>query len=127
MDVSSEMIHSLLPIFLISRLGPTAASVGVLEGVAEATVLVQNVLGRDERLARQAQGSGSCWIWRGRAHQASLPAGWVLWRGVRARLIDRVGKGIRGAPRDALVADLVRKELWGASYGLRQSLDTVGA
>jgi MFS family permease len=128
MDVSSEMIHSLLPVFLVTGLGVSMLAVGLIEGVAEATALVVKVfsgawsdwLGRRKPLAVLGYGLGA----------ASKPlfalatsAGGVL----AARLIDRVGKGIRGAPRDALVADLVRPEQRGAAYGLRQSLDTVGA
>jgi MFS family permease len=128
MDVSSEMIHSLLPVFLVTGLGASMLTVGLLEGAAEATALIVKVfsgawsdwLGRRKPLAVLGYGLGA----------ASKPlfalangAGMVL----AARLIDRVGKGIRGAPRDALVADLVAPEQRGAAYGLRQSLDTVGA
>lgn len=128
MDVSSEMIHSVLPIFLVARLGASAAAVGVLEGVAEATALVTKMF------------SGAMSDWLGKRKALAL-AGYGLAALTKplfplagsygvvftARLLDRIGKGIRGAPRDALVADLTPKELWGASYGLRQSLDTVGA
>jgi MFS family permease len=128
MDVSSEMIHSLLPVFMVSGLGASMLVVGLIEGAAEATALIVKVfsgawsdwLGRRKPLALLGYGLGA----------ASKPlfalagsAGTVL----AARLIDRVGKGLRGAPRDALVADLVRPEQRGAAYGLRQSLDTVGA
>jgi MFS family permease len=128
MDVSSEMIHSLLPVFMVTGLGASMLTVGLVEGAAEATALVIKVfsgawsdwLGRRKPLALLGYGLGA----------ASKPlfaiatsAGMVL----VARLIDRVGKGMRGAPRDALIADLVRPELRGAAYGLRQALDTVGA
>jgi MFS family permease len=128
MDVSSEMIHSLLPVFMVTGLGMSMLTVGLIEGAAEATALIVKVfsgawsdwLGRRKALAVLGYGLGA----------ASKPlfalattAGTVL----GARLIDRVGKGIRGAPRDALVADLVSPEMRGAAYGLRQSLDTVGA
>ncbi|MDB5915137.1 MAG: major facilitator superfamily transporter [Ramlibacter sp.] len=128
MDVSSEMIHSLLPVFLVTGLGTSMLTVGLLEGAAEATALIVKVfsgawsdwLGRRKPLAVLGYGLGA----------ASKPlfalattAGMVL----AARLIDRVGKGIRGAPRDALVADLVEPGMRGAAFGLRQSLDTVGA
>jgi len=128
MDISSEMIHSLLPVFLVAGLGASMLTVGLVEGVAEATALIVKVfsgawsdwLGRRKPLALLGYGLGA----------ASKPlfalattAGMVF----GARMIDRVGKGIRGAPRDALVADLVAPELRGAAYGLRQSLDTVGA
>ncbi|HEX5394104.1 MAG TPA: MFS transporter [Rhodocyclaceae bacterium] len=128
MDVSSELIHSLLPVFMVSTLGLTAFSVGLIEGVAEATALIVKVfsgvvsdwLGRRKLLAVMGYGLGA----------ASKPlfalatsGGWIL----GARLIDRVGKGIRGAPRDALVADIAPADLRGAAFGLRQALDTVGA
>jgi len=128
MDVSSEMIHSLLPVFMVTGLGASMLVVGLVEGAAEATALIVKVfsgawsdwLGRRKPLAVLGYGLGA----------ASKPlfaiatsAGMVL----AARLIDRVGKGLRGAPRDALVADLVAPEQRGAAYGLRQALDTVGA
>jgi MFS family permease len=128
MDVSSEMIHSLLPVFLVSGLGASMLAVGLIEGAAEATALAMKVfsgvwsdwLGRRKPLAVLGYGLGA----------ASKPlfalattTGMVL----GARLIDRVGKGLRGAPRDALVADLVPASQRGAAYGLRQALDTVGA
>ena len=128
MDVSSEMIHSLLPVFMVTGLGASMLMVGLVEGAAEATALIIKVfsgawsdwLGRRKPLALLGYGLGA----------ASKPlfalatsSGMVL----AARLIDRVGKGLRGAPRDALVADLVQPEQRGAAYGLRQSLDTVGA
>jgi len=128
MDVSSEMIHSLLPVFLSTGLGASMLAIGLIEGAAEATALMVKVLsgawsdwlGRRKPLALLGYGLGA----------ASKPlfalattTGMVL----AARLIDRVGKGLRGAPRDALVADLVHPEQRGAAYGLRQSLDTVGA
>lgn len=128
MDVSSEMVHSLLPVYLATGLGVSMLAIGVIEGLAEATALVVRVfsgawsdwMGRRKPLAVLGYGLGA----------ASKPlfalagsAGMVL----TARLVDRVGKGLRGAPRDALVADLVAPEQRGAAYGLRQSLDTVGA
>ncbi|NTV96119.1 MAG: MFS transporter [Thiobacillus sp.] len=128
MDVSSELIHSLLPVFLFTALGVSAFTIGLIEGAAEATALIVKVFsgawsdywGKRKPLALLGYGLGA----------ASKPlfalatgAGLV----VAARLIDRVGKGIRGAPRDALVADLAPPEVRGAAFGLRQSLDTVGA
>jgi MFS family permease len=128
MDVSSEMIHSLLPVFLVSGLGASMVTVGLIEGLAEATALIIKVfsgvwsdwLGKRKPLAVLGYGLGA--VSKPLFALAST-AGMVL----GARLIDRVGKGLRGAPRDALVADLVRPEQRGAAYGLRQSLDTVGA
>src|SRR5690242_19348698 len=128
MDVSSEMIHSLLPMFLVTSLGASALAVGVIEGLGESTALVVKVfsgtlsdyLGRRKPLAVAGYAMGAL----SKPLFAIAPAaGFVL----AARLIDRVGKGIRGAPRDALVADITPAEVRGAAFGLRQSLDTVGA
>ncbi|MDE1927196.1 MAG: MFS transporter [Burkholderiales bacterium] len=128
MDVSSEMIHSLLPMFMADVLGASALAIGLIEGAAEATALVVKVfsgllsdrIGRRKGLALLGYGMGA----------ASKPL-FALAPGlglvVTARLVDRVGKGIRGAPRDSLVADLAPPSLRGAAFGLRQSLDTVGA
>lgn len=128
MDISSEMIHSLLPVFMVTVLGTSMWAVGLIEGVAEATALIVKVFsgvlsdywGKRKPLAVLGYGLGA----------ASKPlfalattTGMVL----AARLIDRTGKGIRGAPRDALVADLAPPGMRGAAFGLRQSLDTVGA
>lgn len=128
MDVSSEMIHSLLPLFMVNVLGVSVLAVGVLEGLAEATALVVKIfsgvlsdrLGRRKGVALFGYGLGAL----SKPLFALAPGlGWV----VTARLVDRVGKGIRGAPRDALVADVTPPHLRGAAFGLRQSLDTVGA
>lgn len=128
MDVSSELIHSLLPVFLVTVLGASALAVGLIEGAAEATALIVKVfsgalsdyLGKRKPLAVLGYALGA--ISKPLFALAS-GAGLVL----AARLIDRIGKGIRGAPRDALVADLAPPEARGAAFGLRQSLDTVGA
>ena len=128
MDVSSEMIHALLPIYLVSVLGASALTVGTIEGIAEATASITKVfsgavsdwLGKRKLLA--AIGYGLAAFTKPIFPLASS-IGWI----VAARFIDRVGKGIRGAPRDALVADLAPPSLRGASFGLRQSLDTIGA
>jgi len=128
MDVSSELIHSLLPVYLLSVLGVSAVTIGFIEGAAEATAQITKVfsgalsdyLGQRKALAVVGYGLGAL----SKPVFALAPGvGWIL----TARLTDRVGKGIRGAPRDALVADLVPATLRGAAYGLRQSLDTVGA
>ena len=132
MDVSSEMIHSLLPLYMVTVLGASAFSVGLIEGAAEATALIVKVfsgalsdwLGRRKGLALLGYGLGAAS--KPLFALASLP-GWGLGWVVSARLIDRVGKGVRGAPRDALVADIAPPALRGAAFGLRQSLDTVGA
>jgi MFS family permease len=128
MDVSSEMIHSLLPLFMVSTLGASALVVGLIEGAAEATALIVKVfsgvlsdyLGKRKWLATFGYALGAC----SKPLFALAPG---LGAVVTARLLDRVGKGIRGAPRDALVADLAPSHVRGAAFGLRQSLDTVGA
>jgi len=128
MDISSEMIHSLLPVFLISVLNSSAMAVGFIEGVAEAVALI----------SRTFSGALSDWfgkrkvlIFSGYALGTLTKPLFALATGVNlvfaARLLDRIGKGVRGAPRDALVADVSPDNIRGAAYGLRQSLDTVGA
>ncbi|HZE90235.1 MAG TPA: MFS transporter, partial [Rhizobacter sp.] len=128
MDISSEMIHSLLPMFMVSTLGASALAVGVIEGLAESTALIVKVfsgtlsdyLGKRKGLAVLGYGLGAV----SKPLFALAPTIGVA---LSARLLDRVGKGIRGAPRDALVADIAPPHLRGAAFGLRQSLDTVGA
>jgi len=128
MDVSSEMIHALLPVFLVTTLGASALVVGLIDGAAEALALVVKVfsgalsdaMGRRKPLAVLGYGLGA--LSKPLFALAGAP-GWVL----GARLMDRLGKGIRGAPRDALVADITPPTQRGAAFGLRQSLDTVGA
>lgn len=128
MDASSEMIHALLPLYLVTVLGASTLVVGVIEGIAEATAAITKVfsgvisdwLGKRKWLA--ALGYGLAALSKPMFPLAPNIA-WVI----AARFIDRVGKGIRGAPRDALIADLTPNNLRGTAYGLRQSLDTVGA
>ena len=128
MDLSSELIHSLLPVFMVSVLGASMVTVGVIEGVAEATAAVVKVfsgalsdyLGRRKFLL--VLGYGLAALTKPIFPLAST-IGWVF----TARFVDRIGKGIRGAPRDALVADITPPQLRGAAYGLRQALDSVGA
>ena len=128
MDISSEMVHSLLPMFMVGVLGATALTVGLIEGLAESTALIVKVfsgtlsdyLGRRKGLAVFGYALGAL---TKPLFALANSSGVVL----TARLVDRIGKGIRGAPRDALVADLAPPELRGAAFGLRQSLDTVGA
>ncbi len=128
MDLSSEMVHSLLPVFMVTVLGAGALAVGIVEGIAEATASIVKVF------------SGAISDWIGRRKPLIL-AGYGLAALTRplfplatgmstvllARFVDRIGKGIRGAARDAIVADLTPAHLRGAAYGLRQSMDTVGA
>lgn len=128
MDLSSEMIHALLPVYLVTVLGASALTVGLIEGLAEATAMITKIfsgalsdwLGRRKLLA--AIGYGLAAVTKP-IFPLATTVGWV----VTARFLDRLGKGIRGAPRDALVADLAPAALRGASFGLRQSLDTIGA
>ncbi|HQD49237.1 MFS transporter, partial [Ottowia sp.] len=128
MDISSEMIHALLPLFMVGTLGMSVALVGLLEGLAEATALILKVFsgvisdwfGRRKPLALLGYGLGAA-----TKPLFALATGPALI--FTARLLDRVGKGIRGAPRDALVADIAPADRRGAAFGLRQSLDTVGA
>ena len=128
MDTSSEMIHALLPVFLVTVLGTSVTAVGFLEGIAEAIASITKVF------------SGALSDWLGKRKLLTVigyglaaltkpvfalapTAAWVF----AARFTDRVGKGIRGAPRDALIADITPSEIRGAAFGLRQALDTVGA
>lgn len=128
MDISSEMIHALLPVYLVVGLGATALTVGVIEGIAEATAAITKVfsgalsdrIGKRKGLA--ALGYGLAAVTKP-IFPLAPTVGWL----VAARFMDRVGKGIRGAPRDALVADITPAQLRGAAFGLRQTLDTVGA
>ena len=128
MDISSEMIHSLLPVFLVTTLGASALVVGLIEGVAEATASIVKVFSgvlsdywrKRKSLAVIGYALGAL---SKPLFAIASTAGMVF----SARFIDRIGKGIRGAPRDALVADIAPSEMRGAAFGLRQSLDTVGA
>jgi MFS family permease len=128
MDISSEMIHSLLPLFMVTTLGASALAVGLIEGLAESTALIVKVfsgamsdyLGKRKGLAVFGYALGALT----KPLFAIAPTLGIV---LTARLLDRVGKGVRGAPRDALVADIAPPQLRGAAFGLRQSLDTVGA
>jgi len=128
MDMASEMVHSLLPLFMVGALGASVVTVGWIEGLAESTALIVKVfsgvwsdrIGRRKgiTLAGYALAAVSKPLFA-----IAQSSGVVL----GARLLDRVGKGIRGAPRDALIADIAPAAIRGAAFGLRQSLDTVGA
>lgn len=128
MDISSEMIHALLPLYMVTVLGTSVVAVGVFEGIAEATASITKVfsgalsdrLGKRKLLTVLGYGLGAL-------TKPVFPLASGLEWLVAARFVDRVGKGIRGAPRDALVADVTPVELRGAAFGLRQALDTVGA
>ena len=128
MDISSEMIHSLLPLFMVTTLGASALTIGLIEGAAESTALIVKVfsgvlsdyLGRRKGLALFGYALGAL---TKPLFAIATSTGMVL----GARLLDRVGKGVRGAPRDALAADIAPAHLRGAAFGLRQSLDSVGS
>ena len=128
MDVSSEMIHALLPLYLVTVLGTSTLTVGIIEGIAEATASITKVfsgalsdyLGKRKWLAAFGYGLAA---FTKPIFPLATSIGWL----VAARFVDRVGKGIRGAPRDALIADLTPADLRGTAFGLRQSLDTIGA
>jgi MFS family permease len=128
MDASSELVHSLLPLYMATILGASMVTIGFIEGIAEATAAITKVfsgvlsdyLGKRKFLVVLGYGLGAI-------TKPVFPLATSIWWVFGARFVDRIGKGIRGAPRDALVADITRPEMRGAAYGLRQSLDSVGA
>ena len=128
MDISSEMIHSLLPIYMVTVLGTSVGAVGLVEGIAEATAMIVKVfsgalsdrIGHRKLLTTIGYGLAA---FTKPVFPLANSVDWLI----GARFVDRIGKGIRGAPRDALIADLAPDHLRGASFGLRQSLDTIGA
>ncbi|WP_246176749.1 MFS transporter [Parvibaculum sedimenti] len=128
MDMSSELVHSLLPVFLVSGLGASMVAVGFIEGAAEATASITKVfsgvisdwIGKRKLLTVIGYGLAAL-------TKPLFPLATTVDAVFAARFIDRIGKGIRGAPRDALIADIVSPEQRGAAYGLRQALDTAGA
>jgi MFS family permease len=128
MDISSELVHSLLPIFMVTTLGASMITIGILEGFAEGAAAVTKVFsGAISDYFRKRKFLAVIGYGLGAMTKPVFPLattiGWVF----GARFVDRIGKGIRGAPRDALVADIAPLHLRGAAYGLRQSLDSVGA
>jgi MFS family permease len=128
MDISSELVHGLLPVFLVVNLGASAAALGLIEGIAEATAQItrvfsgwlSDVLGKRKALVVAGYSLAA-------ATKPLFPLANSIGLVLFARLVDRIGKGIRTAPRDALIADITPVESQGAAYGLRQSLDTIGA
>ena len=128
MDISSELVHSLLPIFMVTVLGTSMATIGIIEGFAEGAAAITKVFsgGISDYYRKRKFLAGA-----GYALSAitklifplATTIGWVF----SARFVDRIGKGIRDAPRDALLAEIAPSHLRGAAYGLRQSLDSVGA
>jgi len=128
MDISSELVHSLLPIFMATVLGASMVTIGIVEGVAEGAASIAKVF---SGVISDYSGKRKFLAVAGYALSAmtklifplATTIGWLF----GARFVDRIGKGIRGAPRDALVADIAPPQLRGAAFGLRQSLDSVGA
>ncbi|HLF21854.1 MAG TPA: MFS transporter [Aestuariivirga sp.] len=128
MDVSSEMIHALLPVFLVVTLGASAVTLGLIEGIAEATAQIFKLFsGLLSDRWRNRKGLALLGYGMAAIVKPLFPIAVTPFEVFVARFADRIGKGIRGAPRDALVADITPPELRGAAFGLRQSLDTVGA
>ncbi|HLP42464.1 MAG TPA: MFS transporter, partial [Fibrobacteria bacterium] len=128
MDTSSELVHSLLPVFMASTLGASMMTIGLVEGIAESTAAITKVF----------SGAISDWIGKRKilvvlgygiaaVTKPLFPLASTINLVLAARFIDRIGKGIRGAPRDALIADISPRKQLGAAYGLRQALDTIGA
>ena len=128
MDMSSELIHSLLPVFMVTVLGAPMITVGIIEGLAEAAAAVMKVFSGAlsdflrKRKFLMVSGYALAALTKP-VFPLATSVGWVF----TARFVDRLGKGIRGAPRDALVAELTEPKMRGAAYGLRQALDSVGA
>lgn len=128
MDASSELVHSLLPVFMVTTLGASATMVGAVEGIAEATALITKIfsgalsdyLGKRKLLTLIGYGGAAI-------TKPLFPLADSIGTVLTARFVDRIGKGMRGAPRDALIGDIAPPEIRGACFGLRQSLDTVGA
>ena len=128
MDASSELVHALLPLYMVGALGASMLVVGVVEGVAESMALFvrlfsgywSDALARRKPLVVLGYGLGAL-------SKLAFPLATSLTVVVAARFVDRIGKGIRGAPRDALIADLTPPSIRGAAFGLRQALDSAGA
>ena len=128
MDLSSELVHSLLPVFLVSTLGASVMTVGLIEGVAEAATLIAKVFsGAISDYFRRRKGLIVLGYGMAALTKPLFPLANSAEAVFIARFLDRIGKGIRGAPRDALVADVAPPAIRGACFGLRQSMDTIGA
>ena len=127
MDISSELIHSLLPVFLVTVIGASTVAVGLIEGIGEATAAVAKVfsgvlsdrVGKRKLLVGIGYGLSAI-------TKPVFPLASTVWEVLAARFVDRIGKGVRDAPRDALIADITPPAIRGAGYGIRQALDTVG-
>lgn len=128
MDMSSELVHALLPLLMVNVLGASVLMVGIIEGIAEATAAITKLFSGtlSDRWRRRKPllvlGYGLAALTKP-VFPLAGSLGWIM----AARFVDRIGKGIRGAPRDALVADVTPPDVRGAAYGLRQALDSVGA
>ncbi len=128
MDISSELIHGLMPVFLVTVLGASTVMIGLIEGISEATAAIAKVfsgtlsdrIGKRKLLVGMGYGLSAI-------VKPMFPLSNTAWEVLVARFIDRVGKGIREAPRDALVADITPSAIRGASYGIRQALDSAGS
>ncbi|HEX8262059.1 MAG TPA: MFS transporter, partial [Allosphingosinicella sp.] len=128
MDLSSEIIHALLPLFMVGTLGLSVAAVGLIDGIAESSASISKVfsgwisdrLGRRKPLILLGYGLAACSKPLFALATGAVPV-------LAARFADRIGKGIRGAPRDALIADVTEPAIRGRAFGLRQSMDTAGA
>jgi MFS family permease len=128
MDLSSEIIHALLPVFLTVTLGASVAVVGAIDGIAEATASISKIfsgwlsdkMGRRKPLILLGYGLAAL-------SKPLFPLAASAEAVLAARFADRIGKGLRGAPRDALVADVTPAAIRGRAFGLRQAMDTVGA
>ena len=128
MDLSSELVHSMLPVFLVSTLGASVMTVGLIEGVAEAATLIAKVFaGVISDYFRRRKGLILLGYGLAALTKPLFPLATSAETVFIARFLDRIGKGIRGAPRDALVADVAVPAIRGACFGLRQSMDTLGA
>ena len=128
MDISSELVHSLLPIFMVTVLGASIITIGVIEAVASAMPSITKVFsGAISDYLRKRKFLIVLGYSLGAITKPVFPLAATIWWVFAARFVDRIGKGIRGAPRDALIADIVPPVLRGAAYGLRKSLDSVGA
>ncbi|MDK9705473.1 MAG: MFS transporter [Desulforhopalus sp.] len=128
MDISSELVHSLLPIFMATTLGASMVTIGIIEGIAEGTAAITKVFsGVISDHFRKRKLLAVIGYALGALTKPIFPLATSMAWVFGARFVDRIGKGIRGAPRDALVADITPPHLWGAAYGLRQALDSVGA
>lgn len=128
MDMSSELVHSLLPVFMATVLGASMVTIGVVEGIAEAAAAITKVFsGAVSDYFRKRKFLVVLGYGLSALTKPVFPLATTIWWVFGARFVDRIGKGIRGAPRDALLADIVPQQQRGAAYGLRQALDSVGA